>query len=369
MMKKTACFFVCLLFLFLTPLFVAAEGEADEIAAEAQKALFSAFDSETKDTLSAFGLDEIGSKNVFDSSLESLTDYFRTNLKEKSQNAVKMLFELLGALMIVFLFESFRGEKGADILETLSVCVFALLLSQRTEAFLSSAAAVIDSLSKLMLGFVPVYAGIIAASGSPASAAGYSSLTLAFAEGASVFSNRLLVPFCGVLLCLTIAFSVNSRMNAGRFISAAGRLGTVSLGAVSAFFTGFLALKNVLASSADAASVRGLRFLVSNLIPVVGSAMSDAYSAFAGSINLIKGSAAVVGIAAVVVCSLPAIIELALNLGVLAVLSFAAELTAQKGICSLFKGFCTAVKLLLLALIYEVFIIIISTGIMLSVHN
>lgn len=369
MMKKTVCFCVCLLLALFPAFFAAAEGEADEIAAEAQKALFSAFDSETRDTLSAFGLDEIGSQGVFDSSFESLADYFRTNLKEKSQNAVKMLFELLAALMVVFLFESFKGEKGADILETLSVCVFALLLSQRTAAFLGCAAAVIDSLSKLLLGFVPVYAGIIAASGSPATAAGYSALTLSFAQGASAFSSRLLVPFCGVLLCLTVAFSVNSRMNAARFISAAGRLATVSLGAVSAFFTGVLALRNVLSSSADASSVRGLRFLVSNLIPVVGSAMSDAYSAFAGSINLIKGSVAVVGIAAVVVCSLPAIIELALNLAALSVLSFASELTTQKGISSLFSGFCTAVKLLLLAVIYEVFIIIISTGIMLSVQN
>ena len=116
MMKKTACFFVCLLFLFLTPLFAAAEGEADEIAAEAQKALFSAFDSETRDTLSAFGLDEIGSEKVFDSSFESLTDYFRTNLKEKAQNAVKMLFEVLCALIIVFIF-----ERHVDVI---SVCLF-----------------------------------------------------------------------------------------------------------------------------------------------------------------------------------------------------------------------------------------------------
>lgn len=369
MMKKIFSLFVCLFLLFMLPVCAFAESdEADEIASEAQRALFSAFDSETKDALRSFGLDEIDPQETFDVSFKSLTAYFRTNLKEKSKNALKMFFELFGALMIVFLFESLKGEKGSDILETLSVCVFALLLSGRTQALLSCAVTVIDSLSKLLLGFVPVYAGIIAASGSPAGAAGYSTLTLLLAEGASAFSNKLLVPFCGVILCLTIAFSMNGRINASRFISVAGRVGTVSLGAVSAFFTGFLAFKNVLSSSADAASVRGIRFLVSNLIPVVGSAMSDAYSAFAGSINLIKGSVAVIGIVAVVVCTLPAIIELALYLGVLTALSFAAQLVSQKGVTSLFSGFAAAVKLLLLALIYEVFIVIISTGIMLSMR-
>lgn len=367
-MKKLLYLIVCLLLIMPFSVPASGENETQEIAAEAQKALFSAFDSETKDALASFGLDEIDPERIFDVSFESITAYFGTNLKEKSKDAVKMFFELLGALIIVFVFAGLKGEKNSDILETLSVCVFALLLSQRIEALLNSAVTIIDSLSKLMLGFVPVYAGIVAVSGSPVSAAGYSSLTLLFAQGVSAFSSKLLVPFCGVVICLTIAFSVNSRLNAGRFISAAGRVGTVSLGAISAFFTGFLALKNVLASSADAAGVRGLRFLVSNLIPVVGSAMSDAYSAFAGSINLIKGSVAVVGIVAVVVCTLPLVLELVLNLGVLSALTFAAEIASQKGILSLFKGFSVAVRMLLLALVYEVFIIIISTGLMLSVH-
>ena len=367
-MKKLLSLIFCVSLIFLLPVCAAAKDEADEIASEAQRALFSSFDSETREALHSFNLDEVGSQDTFDASFKSIAAYFGTNLKEKSKGAAKMFFELLGALMIVFLAESFCGDKGSDILETLSVCIFALLLSRQTLQLLGCAVTVIDSLSKLLLGFVPVYAGIIASSGSPAAATGYSTMTLLLAEGASAFSDKLLVPFCGVILCLTIAFSVNGRMNAQRFISAAGRVGTVSLGAVSAFFTGVLALKSVLSSSADAAGVRGIRFLVSNLIPVVGSAMSDAYSAFAGSINLIKGSVAVIGIVAVIICTLPAIIELTLNYAALTALSFAAEIVAQKGITSLLKGYAVALKLLLLALIYEVFIVIISTGIMLSMR-
>ena len=68
-------------------------------------------------------------------------------------------------------------------------------------------------------------------------------------------------------------------------------------------------------------------------------------------------------------CCLPGITELLLNFASLSLLSFVSGLFGQNGASSLFRGFSLAIKILLLVLVYEVFIVIISTGLMLSVKG
>lgn len=359
-----------LIFLSISGVTVFAVDENEEYAARVEEELFSSFDEETKKSLELFGIEDFGSEKIFDVSIESVIHYFTTNLKEKSKTAIKSFFELLSVLIFVFIFESVK-EKGKDndLLDVLSVCVVSLILSQKTQDILNIAVTAIDACSKLIFSYVPIFAGVIAVSGNPVAAATYNSLTLMLAELVSIFSNKFVVPFVGVIICLSIAFSMNRRTECGRFLSACSKAVNLSLGALSAFFTGFLTLKNVLSSSIDAAEVRGVRFLVSNLIPVVGSAMSDAYSAFAASINLIKGSVAVIGIISVFVCVFPAVLELGMNVLSLWALSFLSGIVSKSELTSVFKGFALGAKTLLLVLIYELFMLVISTGLMLTVKG
>ncbi len=368
-MKRIFKNLIIIMFIAALSFFVGAEAGSEDYKNSVNKDLFSSFDGETKEALELFGIDGI-ENSVFDFSFESLSDYFTTNLKDKANSAIKLFFEFLSVLMIISVIEMLKGksEKG-NVLSVLCVCVLSLLTAQKTYGILNIAVTGAESVNKLMVSFVPIYAGIVAVSGNPVSAATYNSLTLLFAEGVSLFASKILVPFVGVILCLTIAFSMSDVFDCGRFLSAAGKVTNLSLGVAAAFFTGFLSFKNVLSFAADSAGTRGVRFLVSSLIPVVGSAMSDAYSAFSSSINLIKGSVAGVGILAVVLCCLPGITELLLNFVSLSLLSFAAGLFGRNEAASLFKGFSLAIKILLLVLVYEVFIVIISTGLMLSIKG
>ena len=355
--------------LAVLPFSAFAESGGEEYKNLVEDELFSSFDDEVKDALEAFGIETLDG-SAFDFSFESLSDYFSTNLKEKAGAAIKVLFGLLSLLMAVAVLETIKGKDEKDgVLSVLSVCVFSLLSAQKAYNVLNIAVTAVESINRLTASYVPIYAGIIAVSGNPAGAATYNSLSLLLAEGVSAFSAKLLVPFVGAVLCLTIAFSMSKAVNCNRFLSAAGRVSNVALGVAAAFFTGFISFKNVLSFAADNASSKGVRFLVSSLIPVVGSAMSDAYSAFASSINLIKGSVAVVGICAVFASCFPAVSQLLLYYFSFSLLSFSAEILGQNEVSSLFKGFSLAVKILTLVLIYEMFIMIISTGLMLNLKG
>lgn len=370
MKKIKYIIFVSVLFFLALGVTSFAIDENEEYASRVEEELFSSFDEETKEALELFGIEGFGNEKIFDVSIESLIHYFSTNLKDKAKSSIKGFFELLSVLIFVFVFECVR-EKGkeSDLLDVLSVCVVSLILSQKLREVLNIAVTAIDACSKLIFSYVPIFAGVIAVSGNPVAAATYNSLTLMLAEIVSAFANKFVVPFVGVIICLSIAFSMNRRTECGRFLSACSKGVNLSLGASAAFFTGFLTLKNVLSSSIDAAEVKGVRFLVSNLVPVVGSAMSDAYSAFAASINLIKGSVAVVGIVSVFVCVFPAVLELGMCLFSLWSLSFLSGIVSKSELTFVFNGFALGVKTLVLVLIYELFMLVISTGLMLTVKG
>lgn len=366
MMKKILIFLLASVIASAFQIVCFAENANDDYGEAVGEELFSSFDKETKKVLELFGIDGIESAGAFDFSSESLSRYFKINLKEKLLSAVKMFFEFISLLMIASLSKLLvLKEKSEDAFSMMSVCVFSLVAAKKTYDILNVAVTAVGSVGKITAAFVPVYAGIVAVSGSPASAGVYNTLTLFLAEGVSYLFTKAVVPFSGAVLCLSIAFSMSKVVNCNRFLSAAGKISSIGLGFFSALFTGFLSFRGVLASAADSAGTKGIRFLVSNLIPVVGSAMSDAYSAFYSSINLIKGSVAVVGICAVFFCCFPAVAELLSYYILLSALSFAAEVIGENNVSSLFKGFSLAVKVLLLVLVYELFIVIISTGLML----
>lgn len=70
--------------------------------------------------------------------------------------------------------------------------------------------------------------------------------------------------------------------------------------------------KGALASSADSVSVKGIKLLAGNTIPIVGGAIGDAYTSVLGSLNLIKGTVGAFGIFAIAAVNIPVITEMLL---------------------------------------------------------
>ena len=66
-------------------------------------------------------------------------------------------------------------------------------------------------------------------------------------------------------------------------------------------FTGILSVQSIVGASADSVAVKAAKYVLSNSIPLVGSAASDAYSTVRGSILLLKNGVGGIGIAALAV--------------------------------------------------------------------
>ncbi len=344
--------------------------ESENIKEEIQYELESAIESDILEILKDIGIDNFDLDNVYNISFASISRFFSDTLKDKLNLNLKTFFELLGVILISGIVSTlFSGDDKEDLIGIISMILITLSAINSVSVTLSAVISVLEASSKFMLAFIPLYTLIVSLSGNPAGALTYNTLVIGFAEIISTFITTNITDFLGVFYCLGISFSFNSSINISRIISAVNKGFSTILGLMASLFTGFLSLKSILSVSVDSLSVKGIRFLISSMIPIVGSSISEAYSSFLGSINVIKSSVAIVGILVIIIINTPIIIETMIYYISFCMLGYIADSVSAKRAGDILKCLSCGMRILLLVCIFEMFIMMISTGIILSVKN
>ena len=160
-----------------------------------------------------------------------------------------------------------------------------------------------------MLAYIPIMTVILTAGGSAAGAGAYYASVIAAGEGVSRLCSDVIVPFLNMFLGLSIVSSVAPNVNLSGFTGLISRTFKWLLGFSMAVFTSVIGIKQLLSNSLDTVSVRAVKFAVSSFVPVVGSALADAYKTVQGSIGVLKTGTGVFVIIAVAVTFLPVIIQ------------------------------------------------------------
>lgn len=372
MKKAVLILFLSVSAVFLLSFSVSANEYYDfsELKESVSEDIFESMTDDTRAAFNALGISDLSFDKLYKVSLKSLLTYFTPEIKDKLKNVFSSFFELFSTVLILSAFGVLT--QGGGINNTLMLfgsAVIVLLTFGNISDVINSCLSVIKLSAGFMASYVPVFTLIISFSGNPASALVYNSFVLGLTEVMSVVIGGGLVDFIGCFLCLAISFSFNEILNTNKLINVANKITTIVLGISGSLFSGILTVKNIMAVSLDGLSVKGVRFLLSSFIPVIGSSISEAYSSVLGSINLIKGSVAAIGILAVVIINLPVIVEASMYYFSLSALSYIAEITGCNQISILFRAICCSVRIMLLIVIFQMFLLVISTGIMLTFRS
>ena len=143
--------------------------------------------------------------------------------------------------------------------------------------------------------------------------------------------------------------------------------GTLSFAA--AIFSTILSLKGIMAISSDNLISKGIKLAVNSAVPVVGGAISEAYSSIVGSLSLLKNAVGMFGIVAVSVINLPVILELLFWILGLKLTSVFASLLGDDKSCTLINVITSALTIINVMILFGAVIFIISTGIILSLRT
>lgn len=364
---------ILLIFIIAFPLLslaVKAEDYTDKlISASGGEELYSLLSEDAKELFKEAGIDSVSFDGIFSVTPKGVLTLVKRLITGGIEAPTKSLIKLVAVIILLSVCECFMPEGGQMklISETAGAlfCIMAVI-SPLTTAIESSAAS-IEICGQFMLGLIPALAGVITAAGNPVLALSFRSIAFTAAQIISSVSKNQIMPMVGAVLSLDIVGAIMPSFRLDSITELIKKTLTVVLTFASTLFISFLGLKSALANAADTVASRGIKLAISSAVPVVGGALSEAYSGIMGSLVLVRSTLGIFGIAAVALINMPSCIQLLFWIFALRLGAATGELFNQQGTAKLLKAIASAITLLNVVLLFNAVLFIISTALILLI--
>ncbi len=351
-----------------------AEGEdvySQQLEASGAGELYEILPEETQGYLERLGFENVDFYEIFSSDPRAVIDLLADIVRGKLSTPVKTLARLMGIVILATLAQSFfPADERAR--ETVNLVVGCLLTVTLFASFFPSVKAAVSAVSvcgNFQKALIPVLAGVVTAAGNPMLALSYQSFALAAANSVTSLSENIVLPLAGMSAAMGCVGSVVPSLNFTALNDFIRKTGITVLSVSATLFSILLAVKCSLANSADTLATKGIKLLIGSFIPVVGSAVSQAYSSILGSVSLIKSAVGVFSISAVLLTVAPVTIELALWVFSLRLAEAGAQLTGQQTSAQIMRAAAGTIVIVNVATLYSALISIVSSGLVIAVKT
>lgn len=339
-----------------------ASGYQSQLEASGATTLFDSLDDEQKDLLEELGIECVDYESLFSPSVRSVFDMFFQVIRNEYKTPFSSAAVLAAMVLLAATVNLFLVGKSGNTAQLLVSLIAAVSIIVPLGSCLTRAVSAINAQSDFMLCLIPVLAGVITVSGNPTLALSYNSMVFGVAQFVSLLADNYIRPLIQILLSLSVVSSIGNIINIGKIVEFIKKTVLFVMSITATVFITMLSIKGVLASSADTVAVRGIRFLIGKAIPVVGSAVSDAYLSIVGSLNLVKNTAAVFGIVAIAVINLPVLAECVAWIFMLNLLGTLCDVLALNSVAPLFRCVASCVTLLAVILVFGAVTFLLSVG-------
>ena len=218
-----------------------------------------------------------------------------------------------------------------------------------------------------MLIFVPVLIGIYSFSGHIAGAGAYSVTVMTACQLISQLSSRWLAPLLSSFLALSITSGISLRIKLRSLCDMLYRFIKWVLVFTMSLFTAVLSLQSAVSGAADTLANRAVRLTLSSLIPIVGSAVSEAYKTINGSVNVLRSGIGIFAVIAVMVTFIPVILRAALWLLSINASKCVAEVLGVEGPAELLSSVGSALSLVIALSVCVMTVFIISASVLMNI--
>lgn len=281
---------------------------------------------------------------------------------------IKDMVIIAGVVILVGLIKgTAAAENFSEPLNIVIGCAVAITVFASSAGVISQGMSAVETTSDFMLALIPVLAGIITAAGNPTLALTYGSFAMAAAQAAAQTAGNIIMPLCGAFSAFGVSASLSPELKLTKLADMIKKLTIGVLSFVAAAFSAVLGLKSLLAGSADTLASKGIKLALSSAVPIVGGALSDAYSSIIGSVSLLKSTVGVFGVIAVVMIDLPVVLQLTARIILLKLLGVLSSSMGDDTTGEVLDTLSSALIVINAAVIFTAALFIISTGIVISV--
>lgn len=284
---------------------------------------------------------------------------------------LKLLFSVVGVILLCSLTNSIgEGAGGGQANTTFSLVAVlagaAMIIGYITDVLTASTTA-INGGNTFMAGFIPAFAGMVGISGRVSTATVFNGLIIGCGELFSQLSAMFLMPLSTCILGISLAGAVNPELKLQRLGDTIKKIVVWGLGLLMTVFVGVLGLQSFVANSADTVALKTARFTISNAVPFVGGAISDALGTMQGSIGIIKNSFGTFGIIAGAMTVLPTIITAACYKLALLVAGAISDMFGLSRLSEIIRSGENVLSIILAMLVCFMLIVTVSVSLMLFI--
>ena len=221
---------------------------------------------------------------------------------------------VIGLLLLSAIFAAFRTSlKGEAIGKAFSFASsLALLAALFSQGFgmAQAATAYFERLNKLTAAMIPL-SGALWAMGGNVTAASASS------AGLSVYLTVLeeavgnsILPFCGFCTAFAVIGALDGNLRFGTLIGSLKKNYTIFLAGLMTILVAMLGFQTLLAAKNDSLAMRGAKFAVGNMVPVVGGSVSELLRTVSAGVSYLRGTLGICAVFLILFSLVPMLLRL-----------------------------------------------------------
>ncbi len=222
--------------------------------------------------------------------------------------------KLLISIIVVVLVSSLAGTISDTTNETVKkvfniICAVSgtTLITINVSDVISYGEKTLEQGKIFISSFIPAFAGVISMSGRVTSATVLNSFIMGGIQLFMQLATGVILPLSICIMGTTLAGTVNTDLKLSAFCDTIKKIVIWLLGIIMTIFVALLGLQTFISSGADSVGLKATKFTVSNAVPFIGGAISDALSVMLGGVGVIKNNFGVFGVIAGAVLMLPSV--------------------------------------------------------------
>lgn len=374
-MRKVKIFAACVLIILSFSVNAYAAGESEyyngQIESSGAEDILSGLDSETKERLGELGIEDVNFSSLFDVSFSKIFSFVKKAAEGKLESPLKSLMKLLSVIILIAVCESFMpdDDKMKNVINMAAVLFSVTVIISPLYDAMKSAVSSVGVCADFMKSLIPVLVGIVSASGNPSLAVSFQSCAFAAAEVISALGKNYVVPIVGAVTALDLTGSLMPSMKLSGITELVKKTVIQTLSFTATLYVSFLGIKGALANAADTVASKGIKLVISSAVPIVGGAVSEAYSGIIGSLVLVRSTVGIFGIIVIAVITVPSMLQLLFWIFALKLGAAAGEVFSLGGVSSLLKALSCAITLLNVVILFGAVLFIISLALLLSLKK
>lgn len=374
-MRKVKIFAVCVLIILSFSVNAYAAGESEyyngQVESSGAEDILSGLDSETKERLGELGIEDVNFSSLFDVSFSKIFSFVKKAAEGKLESPLKSLMKLLSVIILIAVCESFMpdDDKMKNVINMAAVLFSVTVIISPLYDAMESAVSSVGVCADFMKSLIPVLVGIVSASGNPSLAVSFQSCAFAAAEVIAALGKNYVVPIVGAVTALDLTGSLMPSMKLSGITELVKKTVIQTLSFTATLYVSFLGIKGALANAADTVASKGIKLVISSAVPIVGGAVSEAYSGIIGSLVLVRSTVGIFGIIVIAVITVPSMLQLLFWIFALKLGAAAGEVFSLGGVSSLLKALSCAITLLNVVILFGAVLFIISLALLLSLKK